>query len=198
MAPSLLLALWFLGMQAQKPPDRGSIEGTVVRAGAAAAAAPVGDGRLLVRSTPAGARVLVDGRDRGRTPLALHELSRGTHHVRLERDGYAPEERRIALSAQRPSASLIVSLTRAARATPASGGERRPAFAGALLVESLPAGARVMLDGKAAGTTPLTLNNITAGSHVLRLEHDGYRRWSSAVRIVAGERNRVTASLEKQ
>ena len=33
---------------------------------------------------------------------------------------------------------------------------------------------------------PLTLRAIPAGSHVLRLELDGYRRWTSAVRVAAG------------
>jgi hypothetical protein len=47
------------------------------------------------------------------------------------------------------------------------------------------------------GTTPVLLSAIRAGEHALRLEHDGYRRWTSLVRVVANERNRVTASLEK-
>ena len=29
------------------------------------------------------------------------------------------------------------------------------------------------------------------------IEHDGYRHWSSSVRIIASEQNRVTASLER-
>ncbi len=71
------------------------------------------------------------------------------------------------------------------------------AFVGTLIVESRPIGAAVYVDGRLAGRTPLQLTDVAAGSHVVRLEHDGYRRWSSAVRVVSGERNRVTASLEK-
>jgi hypothetical protein len=70
-------------------------------------------------------------------------------------------------------------------------------FAGDLFVESRPPGATVFMDGKAVGTTPLTLRAVTAGSHVVRLEHEGYRRWSSAVRVVASQANRITASLER-
>jgi hypothetical protein len=55
----------------------------------------------------------------------------------------------------------------------------------------------VYLDGKLIGNTPLSLPAVTAGEHAVRLEHDGYRNWSSSVRIVASERNRVTASLER-
>ena len=67
----------------------------------------------------------------------------------------------------------------------------------ATVILSLPAGAMVFLDNKAVGRTPLTLNGVHAGEHVVRLERDGYHRWSRAIRVVATERNRVTASLER-
>jgi hypothetical protein len=70
-------------------------------------------------------------------------------------------------------------------------------FTGALAVDSRPAGARVFVDNKVVGTTPMALPAVSAGSHVIRLEHDGYRRWSSSVRVIASEQNRVTASLER-
>jgi hypothetical protein len=70
-------------------------------------------------------------------------------------------------------------------------------FVGALAVDSRPTGAKVFVDGTLVGTTPVALPTVAAGSHVIRLEHDGYRRWSSSVRIVASEQNRVTASLER-
>jgi len=163
-------------------------------------------GRLLVRSTPAGATVFVDGREYGQTPVAIRDLARGTHRVRLVRDGYAPAERRVVITEARPSQSLVVPLaaprptavrgtqsTTPAPATPATIGR----YAGDLVIESKPTGARVYIDSKLAGTTPLLLRHVAAGTHVVRLERDGYRRWSSAVRIVAAERNRVTASLER-
>jgi eukaryotic-like serine/threonine-protein kinase len=152
-------------------------------------------GRLLVRSTPAGARVFVDGRDRGRTPATVRDLARGAHRVRVVQEGYATEERRVVVSASQPAQSVSVALTRT-RAEPASranGG----GFVGSLSVDSLPPAAKVFVDGRLVGTTPLLLPQIGAGTHVVRLEHDGYRHWSSPVRVVSGERNRVTASLEK-
>jgi hypothetical protein len=70
-------------------------------------------------------------------------------------------------------------------------------FVGSLYVDSRPGGARVFLDGKLIGTTPMEMPSVPAGEHAVRLERDGYRRWSSSVRVVATERNRVTASLER-
>ena len=72
------------------------------------------------------------------------------------------------------------------------------AFEGGLVIASKPAGARVMLDGRPVGTTPLTLTTMRAGSHVVRLELTGYAVWSSSVQVTAGAQNRVTASLERR
>jgi len=161
----------------------------------------VTEGRLLVRSRPAGARVSVDGKDYGATPATVRDLARGAHRVRIVHDGYGTEERRIVITPSRLAQSVSVTLTRARAAatsrTAPTAGTSASRFAGALAVDSRPAGARVFLDGKLAGTTPMTLPSVSAGSHAIRLDHEGYRRWSSSVRIVAGEQNRVTASLER-
>jgi len=101
------------------------------------------------------------------------------------------------VSAKRPAQSLIVELSRV-REAKADGGEGGSArFTAALIVESRPPGAVVFLNGERVGTTPLTLDSVATGSQALRLEMDGYRRWTSSVRVVAGERNRITASLEQ-
>jgi hypothetical protein len=158
------------------------------------------EGRLLVRSRPAGARVAVDGKDYGLTPAAVRDLARGAHRVQITRDGFAPLERRVVISASRPAQSMSVALVPVPAAAPpraaatATAGSR---LTGALAVESRPAGARVFVDDKAVGTTPMALPSVSAGPHVIRLEHDGYRHWSSSVRIIASEQNRVTASLER-
>jgi hypothetical protein len=68
-------------------------------------------------------------------------------------------------------------------------------FQGTLVIESTPAGARVLLDRRAVGTTPLQLSDVLAGSHVVRLEADGYAPWSSVVRVVANEETRVNGQL---
>ena len=48
----------------------------------------VESGRLLVRSTPAGASVVVDGQSRGVTPLALRELALGAHTIEVLHSGH--------------------------------------------------------------------------------------------------------------
>jgi hypothetical protein len=70
-------------------------------------------------------------------------------------------------------------------------------YVGSLSVDSRPDGARVFLDGRLIGTTPVEAPSVGAGEHAVRIERDGYRRWSSAIRVVASEKTRVTASLER-
>jgi hypothetical protein len=41
------------------------------------------------------------------------------------------------------------------------------------------------------------VGEVAAGDHAVRIELDGYQRWSSSVRVAAGERGRVAASLER-
>jgi hypothetical protein len=155
-------------------------------------------GRLSVKTTPAGARVFVDGRDRGRTPASIRDLPRGAHRVRLVREGYATEERRVVLTATYPAQAIAVELARTRQtAAPAAPRAAPASFVGSLSVDSRPTGATVFVDGKLAGSTPFLLAQIGAGEHAVRIEHDGYQRWSSSVRVVSGERARVTASLEK-
>jgi hypothetical protein len=167
-------------------------------------------GRLVVRSMPPGARVFVDGKEQGRTPATVLDLAKGTHRLRVERAGYAADDRRIAVTAARSTQSVTVELkrpvaiapaaarTQAAARTAAPGSSTSGTFTGAALsVDSRPGGARVFIDGTLVGTTPVAVPQLGTGAHAIRLERDGYRRWSSSIRIVSGEANRVTASLER-
>ena len=69
-------------------------------------------------------------------------------------------------------------------------------FTGILVLDSRPPGAKIFLDGTQVGTTPMLLQAVRAGEHAVRMERDGHKNWSSSVRVVASERNRVTAALE--
>jgi hypothetical protein len=73
-----------------------------------------------------------------------------------------------------------------------------PRFRGVIVVNSRPSGARVFLNGRSVGTTPLVLKNQTAGSRAVRLTLDGYDSWTSAVRVVADTETRLRAELKLQ
>ena len=154
---------------------------------------------LLIRSSPSGAVVTVDGSARGTTPLTLRDVALGTRTIVLSRPGYVSNERRVTLTADRPSRSLEVQLSAiSAPASSRSSRETRPAspMTGSLNVDSRPTGASVIINGQAAGTTPLTMASVAPGTITVRIERPGYRPWTQTIALKAGERRRVAASLE--
>ncbi len=195
---------------------------TLRRAGAGAApvdsarprAEAARTGRLIVRSTPSGAAVTVNGDWKGRTPLTLSKLALDSYVVRIVSPGYDVASEKLTLSASKPSRSISLRLKRqpaAARSTkpvaepkpqvqrpPAVPGAETPkAQKGSIFVDSRPQGARVIVNGKEMGVTPLRLPDLAPGSYSVRVELADHRPWSTTARVVAGEVARVTGSLER-
>lgn len=192
--------------------DAGAARDGKPPAPAAASAAPPATGRLLVRSTPSGATVTVDGVEKGATPLALSDVEFGTHDVSVARRGYVTETRKVQIAAARPSRSLDVRLAAASApltaksagrgavprpSTPATLG-RPAASTGSLVVESRPAGAAISINGKPSGSTPRTVAELAPGDYRILLTLPGYRSFTTTVRVVAGQRVRAAASLTAQ
>jgi hypothetical protein len=180
---------------------------------ASGAVARAQTGSVLIRSTPADADVVVDGKLRGKTPLALRDLELGSYTIRVARDGYAAEERTVQLTVQRPSTSTTIDLRpafaagAAAAGKPTSAGGASPDGSagtpgqtgpGGINVLSRPEGARVFVDNRLAGSTPIAIPGLPAGPATVRIELDGYQPWTTVVRVSAGEQTRVAASLERR
>jgi hypothetical protein len=187
--------------QEAAPPAKTTVAPTDSAPASAEVEATPESGSLLVRSTPAGAEVLVNGVRRGVTPLVLRDLPMGTHTVVLTRSGYARAEHRVVITDARPSRSLearLVAETESGAPAPPVLTPRSPpvqATSGTLVVESRPPGARVIVDGRDMGETPLTLETMAPGDYAVRIEREGYQPVTATIRVVAGERARVAASL---
>jgi len=78
---------------------------------------------------------------------------------------------------------------------------RRPVsatrFRGHLIVDSEPRGASVMINQRLVGTTPLELSRYPASSYAVRVQQDGYQRWSAGVLVPADKVTRVHARLQR-
>jgi hypothetical protein len=96
-----------------------------------------------------------------------------------------------------PAAPRPAAQTPARRATvPAEADDVAPrSFVGDLSITSTPAGARVSINGRAVGVTPLVLNERPAGSVAIQIVSDGFERWSASVQVRAGEMTNVSATL---
>jgi hypothetical protein len=118
-------------------------------ADSAVAAAPV----LHVRSTPAGATVLLDGVAQGEAPLAL-DAPRDAFVLAARLAGYVPWQRRYPRldGETRVTIELV----------------RKPVPVGYLTVNSIP-WANVYVDGRLVGTTPIRSLRLTPGRHQVML-----------------------------
>jgi hypothetical protein len=110
-----------------------------------------------VNTNPAGIAVVIDGQLRGATPMTV-SLPAGQHTVELVTD---EGRRTIPVSiAAGGQVSQFIELPKAA------------AVSGQLQVRTEPSGARVTVDGRPAGRSPLTVEGLTPGSHTVLLEND--------------------------
>jgi hypothetical protein len=112
---------------------------------------PIQPGVLIVETVPAGSEVFVDGKSHGKTPARI-EVDPGKHEVKLERDGATHEWNVEVVSGARRVERLNWS------ALQQTGGIE--------VVTNAP-GARVLVDGKARGQTPLTLTDLSPGRHTV-------------------------------
>jgi formylglycine-generating enzyme required for sulfatase activity len=115
------------------------------------------DGRLALRSTPAGASVTIGGAYRGRTPLVVEVRPEITHRIVISREGYEPASRELAV-APADRAALDVELA---------------PILGEVIVRASPPDAQLLVDGvdKGAANQPLRLPSTR---HDIEIRKAGY------------------------
>ena len=128
-------------------------------------------GRLSVNSQPFGAKVLIDGELIGETPLSAVPVEAGEHSLRIQAVRYLPLEQTLLVTGRNIQQHLELVL--------------EPAWA-EITVDSLPQGATVLVDGEAAGTTPVVLE-ILQGEHQLILQKEGFAHWQEVLTVTASE-----------
>ena len=153
-------------------------------------APPRADGRLLVRSTPPGVRVVVNGEASGTTPLALADLSYGAYSVRFSLEGYESQDHQLAISSDAPIAAVNAALARVVDTLTAALG------VGSIYVDTRPRGVEVWLDGHLVGESPMLIPNVSTGAHEVEFRYTGYRDWATTVQVESSAQARVTASLD--
>ncbi len=114
-------------------------------------------GTLVVESAPPGAQVEVDGIQRGTTPVTL-EVPPGSHRVALTRRGMTRQFDVAVRPGEQTNQTFDWSKVKET---------------GSLAVSTDPAGAKVSVDGKAYGVTPLTIPDLPAGRRRVVLEGQG-------------------------
>lgn len=116
--------------------------------------------RVSITSQPIGASVIVDGQDRGMTPITLFDLAAGRHHLKLRLAGYV-ERDRFFNTDESPFIEKSVVL--------------QP-VKGLLLVKTDPPGATIVIDEAVYGQSPQLITDLLAKDvYELELRKPGYR-----------------------
>jgi len=133
----------------------------------AVAADPV-QTRVSLSSQPSGATVVIDGKDRGTTPVTLFDLTSGRHHLKFRLAGYC--ERDLFFSTDEgPFIEKSETLV-----------EEK----GLLLLKTDPAGADIQVDGVSVGQTPRLIANLAAkDTYSVRFRKAGYQDQTISVRF---------------
>jgi hypothetical protein len=128
-------------------------------------------GSLRVETDPPGARITVDGRPVGRSPLLVPGLEvPRVHRVAAALQGRTPAQKECAVAAD--SVMRIALDLPPPRVT--------------LLLETSPSRAEIRLDGNLRGTSPLVLDNLAAGRVRLTARRDGYRLADTSLELHEG------------
>lgn len=106
--------------------------------------------------------------------------------------GLAPNVARTPVRYERGQPPDVAPAPKAPKAPPAP---PAPRYVGTLSIDADPGG-DVFVDRKPAGRTPLRLPNLRAGSHLIWIERDGYRRFTRVVQVPSDRVTRVSAELE--
>ena len=142
-------------------------------------------GTIQVLADPKGVEIMVDGASQGDAPVKVAELAEGTHIIEGNKDGYTKSELSVEI---KKGEFKTVKLTLKEEATPEKVGK--------LQVSSNIKGAKVAVDGKDVGTTPLLLPSVLPGPHVIRVYNDGSQELYKTVEIKAGLTTEVYADLK--
>jgi hypothetical protein len=138
------------------------------------------------RSVPPGAKLLIDGKERGQTPLEVADLPPGSKHkVTFQLFGYVEETQDLEVKGAGSESQVQSSL-------------RVSADFGSLQIESDPPGATVLVndDVQVPGLTPVDEYLLKAGQdYVLTVKLAGYMPQKLPVTLRAGERRVVKAKL---
>jgi len=137
-------------------------------------------GLVLVHSDPSEADVQVGGVDRGQTPLLITDLPIGKYRLRFSKPGYISKEIELTIPSRVPQ-KLNAQLT--------------SDFA-ALVLDSLPSGATVNLNGVERGKTPCSIDRVPTGDSTLEISSPGYHVYREKLKLSAGETQDLVATLK--
>jgi PEGA domain/Curli production assembly/transport component CsgG len=137
-------------------------------------------GDLYLSSDPVGATVTIDNKSyEGATPLSVKKIQAGEHRIAMQK-GELTGSQTVLL---KPDDLLKVTLTLVAGKS-------------SIKIFSEPAGASVTVDGSSGGVTPLKIDEVASGSHILIIEKASYLPVRKAVTLQANAAEEISVDLQ--
>ncbi len=137
--------------------------------------------RLELITAPAGATLLVDGVERGPSPLVVDVPACTAHAIVARLASHA---------------EATTSVTPAAHATVPLSLVLSPERFGTVVLDLTPIDARASLDGKSLPPGPQTLEKVPAGAHQLLVEARSYRPHRATIDVPPDQLLRLSVALE--
>jgi hypothetical protein len=134
-------------------------------------------GSLRLETVPAGATVKLGKAVLGKTPLVIPQLPPGENSLSLEYPSWPPVPHKVVITESQEATASV----------------RLPH--GRLVVDSFPAGATVVLQGKAYNKTPLFFDPIAVGPHKVTVQAKDFPPMEVSVTVTDGEETKVRPIL---
>jgi hypothetical protein len=160
--------------------------------------------RMIVSSTPAGAVIVVDGKDTGKlTPSQLILDKPGAHTVVLRRAGYLEETSSTSAEAgQTANVNLVLKPLGSTDEIHAAGGKFKKVFGGGdtanmgiVSVKTQPKGAQIMVNNRVLDKTAPFEFYLNPGTYVLDISMSGYRGVHRVVNVERKEKLAIEENL---
>jgi len=141
--------------------------------------APSANGGLSLVTSPPEAGIMIDGIEKGISPLDVNDLPEGAHIVKVYKEGFQPWQGQVSIHPLQVL-ELEIDLT--------------PLF-GSMTIDSKPTGAQVFVGGSQLGLTPVALEKAASGKQDIEIQKQGYERWKKTVDVPFGKEIAVIATL---
>lgn len=148
--------------------------------------------KLTIKSTPSGAKVIIDGKKVGVTPFTA-PIRGGGHRVTVELDGER-DERDVALEYGEPE---TVELTLKAMSKPLPQRNAPPMTSqGILVIRGDVPGALITINDMPAGTVPMSIP-IAEGQHRVKVTSYGYTPYETTAYVTRGLESSLDVQMTK-
>ena len=163
---------------------------------------------LSVASTPAGAVILIDGKDTGKlTPSQFSFSKSGSHNITLRRAGYLDRSSAVNVEAGQPSAvNLKLAQLGNTEEIRSAGGKFKKVFGrsadtsdmGTVSIKTQPKGAQIMINNRVLDkTTPFDFY-LNPGTYVIDVTLSGYQTLHRVITVQEGEKLAILETLAAQ